>query len=86
MLPKLYNEVTPKYAGKWKEIGKKLDLPIGQLNAIEAEWPTNLKRCCNKMLNKWSDADTTASLEKIDAIIQSLSAHNIQASPYSEGE
>ena len=85
LLAKLYNEVTPKYADKWEEIGTKLGLLKGCLEAIKADWPTN-KCCCNRMLDEWVDVDTTASWEKISAVIQSLEVHDIQASPNNEGD
>ena len=72
MRGKLYNEVTPQYCDKWKDIGKLLGLPSGELDCIEAEWPTNSKCCCNRMLDKWLDVDTKASWERIAAVIHSV--------------
>jgi len=52
-------------------IGTLLGLPTSELNAIEAENPNNVKRCCNSMLEKWLEADATASWKKISTAIES---------------
>ena len=56
---------------RWKEIGTVLGIPEGELKAIEGGYPTNLKWCCNKMLEKWLEIDPDASLEKIAAVVRS---------------
>ena len=61
-------------------IGELLGVPTGELNAIEAGWPTNAKWCCNQMLEKWLDMDTTASWEKIHAAIESPAVSSNQTS------
>ena len=66
----LLQRVTPQYAADWKRIGIQLNLPIGELNAIEAGYPTNVKWCCDKMLEKWLETDLTASWKKILTAIQ----------------
>ena len=86
LLAQLYDEVTPKYAHKWEVIGTKLGLLKGRLEAIKTEWPTNFKRCCNRMLDEWVDVDINACMEKINAVIQSLEVHDIEASPNNEGD
>ena len=48
-----------------------LGLPTGELKAIAMGNPTNVKWCCNSMLEKWLDIDTTASWEKILAAVNS---------------
>ena len=70
-LKDLYHHITPKYAADWKVIGTLLGLPSGELNAIEAGYPTNVKWCCNQMLEKWLEMDTTASWEKMLTAIES---------------
>ena len=71
LLKDLYQHITPQYAADWKLIGTLLDLPSGELKAIEAGYPTNVKWCCNQMLEKWLDMDTTASWGKLLAVIES---------------
>ena len=51
-LKDLYLHITPQYAADWKVIGTSLGLPSGELKAIEAGYPTNVKWCCNQMLEK----------------------------------
>ena len=67
----LYQHVTPHYAADWIEIGTQLGLPIGELRAIEAGYPTNVKWCCNRMLEKWLEMDPTASWGKLFTAIES---------------
>ena len=71
LLRDLYQHVTPQYAADWKVIGTLLGLPSGELNAIEAGYPTNVKWCCDQMLEKWLDLDTAASWEKLFTVIES---------------
>ena len=71
LLKDLYQHITPHYAADWEVIGTLLGLPSGELKAIEAGWPTNIKWCCNQMLKKWLETDTTASWEELLTIIES---------------
>ena len=52
-------------------MGTLLSLPTGELNAIEVGFPTNIKWCCDKMLEKWLEVDPTASWRKIFTVIES---------------
>ena len=70
-LKHLYEHITPHFAAHWKAIGIMLDLPVSELNAIAMGNPTNVKWCCNAMLEKWIEIDATASWEKILAAINS---------------
>ena len=67
----LYITPNPQYATDWKVIGTLLGLPIGELEAIEVGWPTNVKWCCNQMLKKWLEMDTTASWGKLLTVFES---------------
>ena len=71
LLKDLYQHITPQYAADWKVIGTLLGLPSGELKAIEAGYPTNVKWCCNQMLEKWLEVDQTASWEKLLTVIES---------------
>ena len=70
-LKDIYQHITPHYAADWKVIGTLLGLPSGELKSIEAGYPTNVKWCCNQMLEKWLENDATASWEKLFAAIKS---------------
>ena len=76
MLGVLYERITPVYAARWKVIGTLLGIPEGELMAIEGGYPTNLRWCCNKMLEKWLEIDPTASWEKLCAIVHSPEVSN----------
>ena len=70
-LKDLYQHITPQYAADWEVIGTLLGLPSGELKAIEAGYPTNVKWCCNQMLKKWLEVDPTASWGTLFAVIES---------------
>ena len=70
-LKDLYQNITPQYAADWKVIGTLLGLPSGELKAIEVGYPTNVKWCCNQMLEKWLEMDPAASWGKLLTIINS---------------
>ena len=74
LLKDLHQHIIPQHAANWKVIGSLLGLPSGELNAIEAGWPTNVKWCCTKMLEKWLEMDPTASWEKLFTVIESQSS------------
>ena len=71
LLKHLHRHITPHYAADWKVMGTLLGLPSSELNAIAAQNPNNLKWCCNTMLEKWLEVDSTASWEKIFTTIDS---------------
>ena len=71
LLKDLYQHITPQYAADWEVIGTLLGLPNAELRAIEAGYPTNVKWCCNQMLKKWLEVDTTASWGKLFSVIES---------------
>ena len=69
LLKECIQYVTP-HAADWKVIGILLDIPVGELKCIEA---TNVKWCCNQMLEKWLEIDPDASWNKLNKVIESLS-------------
>jgi len=71
LLKDIYQYITPQYAADWKVIGTLLGLPTGELKRIEAGYPTNVKWCCNQMLEKWLEVDSSASWSKLLSVIQS---------------
>ena len=79
LLKDIYHHITPQYATQWKVIGMLLDLPSEALNIIEHDHRDKAEPCCNAMLEKWLQLNTTASWEKLFAVIESSavsSAHN----------
>ena len=79
LLKDLYQHITPNYASDWKVIGTLLGLPSGELKSIEAGYPTNVKWCCNQMLEKWLEVDPSASWEKLFEVIESPAVSSDQA-------
>lgn len=70
-LKDLQNLITPKYAAYWKVIGTSLGFENGYLDAIEYAFPINNFWCCNKLLEKWLETNTTASWKKLIQVIDS---------------
>ena len=73
--------VCDKYADNWKRIGYYLDMPTGTLNAIERNFPSNVKWCCHQLFEEWLQIDSNASWDKVFSAIDSL-----QTCDYSETE
>ena len=48
-----------------------MGLPIGTLDIIEHDNHYKARECCNAMLNKWLQVDTTASWKKLFTVIGS---------------
>ena len=71
LLKDLYQYITPQHAADWEVLGTLLSVPSGELKAIEAGYPINVKWCCNQMLKKWLEIDTTASWRKLFSVIES---------------
>ena len=82
LLKDLCRHITPRYAADWKAIGTLLNLPTGELKAMEAGWPTNAKWCCNQMLEKWLEMDITASWRKLLTVIESPSVSGCDQGTY----
>jgi len=80
LLKDLYEHITPQYAADWKEIGTLLGVPSGELRNIEADFPTDVKRCCNKMLEEWLELDPSASWRKLIKVIESPAVSSNQIS------
>ena len=67
----MHNLITPEYAAYWRIIGTSLGFGTGYLGAIESDYPKNNFWCCNTLLEKWVDRDTTANWKKIIKVIDS---------------
>ena len=71
LLKDLYKHVTPRYATDWKVIGTLLGLPSETLDIIEHDHFHKAIPCCNAMLKRWLQVDTTASWSKLFTVIES---------------
>ena len=71
LLKDLYQHITPQYAVDWKVIGTLLGLPSATIDIIEHDNHYKARQCCNVMLNKWLQVDTTASWRKLFTVIES---------------
>ena len=70
-LKDLYQHITPQYAADWEVIGTLLGLPSGTLGIIEHDNMHKATRCCNAMLRRWLEIDTSATWKKIFTVIES---------------
>ena len=71
LLKDLYHYITPQYATQWKVIGTQLGLSTAALDIIENDNMYKAVQCCNGMLKKWLEVDTTASWGKLFEVIES---------------
>ena len=70
-LGELQNEITPYCAAHWIVIGTQLGIHSGLLQGIQASFPADAFRCCNKMFEIWLDTDCNATWDKIYRAIKS---------------
>lgn len=59
-------------------IGGLLNLPSETLDIIEHNNDMDMTLCCNAMLEKWLEADPSASCEKLCEVTKSLSVSSDQ--------
>ena len=69
LLKDLQSNITPYYAAYWTIIGTQLGIHSGILEGIQASYPADAFRCCNKMLEIWLDTDCNATWDKIHKAI-----------------
>ena len=74
LMKDLIKYVCDKYAANWKRIGYYIDMPPGTLNAIERNFPSNAKWCCQQLFEEWLQTDSNASWNKVLSAIDSLPA------------
>ena len=70
LLKDLQSDITPYYAAHWTVIGTQLGIHSGILEGIQASYPADAFRCCNKMLEMWLDTDCNATWDKIHKAIE----------------
>ena len=70
LLQDLQNNITPYYTAHWTVIGTQLGLHSGILQGIQASFPADAFRCCNKMLEIWLDTDCNATCDKINKAVK----------------
>ena len=62
--------ITPQYATQWQVIGTLLGLSSAVLDIIEHDNRDKAIPCCNAMLRKWLQVDSTASWRKLFNVIE----------------
>lgn len=71
-LRELRRYVTPDYAAQWRMLGTLLGLHTERLEIIEHDNFKKAMPCCNAMLSKWLEIDTTPTWKKLLTVIKSL--------------
>ena len=86
-LKDLCQHITPRYAAQWKLMGTLLGLPSGSLDIIQYDNHDKAEPCCNDMLKKWLQEDTTASWGKLFTVIESPAVScSIQSQTVDKGD
>lgn len=70
-LKDLFVHITPHYGAYWKVIGTLLGIHSGKLDIIESDNRHSAANCCNTMLKKWLEEDTTATWGKVFTVLES---------------
>ena len=91
MLKDLHNLISPDFAAVWKKIGIQLSIPLGTLISIEADFPTNVNKCCDRMLENWVELKSDHSWGKIikaidSPAVKSLMDSFLSSKPFSENK
>ena len=71
-LKDLMNVITPFFAPKWQVIGLQLGLQRGNIDAIEHDYPTDCRRCCNRMLSEWLQLDEKPTWQKVQKALKQI--------------
>ena len=80
-LPDLCEYFVPRYALKWKDIGRLLDVPEEELDIIGNDNQYKAKPCCVEMLKWWLRSTTegeTASWGRLFTAIESPAVSSSQ--------
>ena len=68
----IQNNVVPKCAHKWRELGTKLNVDQHQLDTVEKDHPNDSKGCCARMFSIWLDSNPAACWEDIDTAVNEV--------------
>ena len=70
----IQNNIVPKCAHKWRELGTKLNVDQHQLDIVEKDHPNDSKGCCARMFSIWLDSNPAACWEDIDTAVNEVLA------------
>ena len=68
------NEIVPKWAPKWRQLGAQLNFDQHLMNIIEHDHPNDCEGCCSRMFSEWLDITPAASWEDIITAVDNLSS------------
>ena len=68
----IQNNVVPKCAHKWRELGIQLNVDQHQLDIVEKDHPNDCKGCCTKIFSIWLDSNSAACWEDIDTAVDEV--------------
>ena len=67
----LQSSITLKYATQWMVIGTQLGIDYGFLQINGKNFPSDVSRCCNEMLQRWLQSDCNTTWDKIWEAVKS---------------
>ena len=68
------NYVIPKWASKWRQLGRQLKIGQHLMDNIECNYPTDCESCCSDMFSEWLDSNPSACWEDIIVAVDNLSS------------
>ena len=68
------NNVVPKWASKWRQLGTQLNIDQHLMDNIEHDHSNDCESCCSEVITEWLDINPAASWEDIIAAVDSLSS------------
>ena len=74
--------VIPKVATKWYELGLKLleTEYVTELDNIEANFKTDVKRCCTEMFKNWLETQSDASWDQLIQAMKNMGLNSVAIS------
>ena len=66
------NYVVPKWASKWRQLGRQLNIEKHLMDNIECNYPADCENCCSNMFSKWLDINPSAFWEDVIIAVDNL--------------
>ena len=87
-LKELHSRIVPVWASRWRELGEVLGLLPYELDTISENHnyhPRRCEECCKIVLKIWLERDATASWNKLDDAINSISSTTMHVESINKG-
>ena len=70
----IQNYVVTRWASKWRQLGKQLNIDQSLLDIIEKDHLNDCKLCCTKMFSTWLQTNPTVCWEDITTAMDKVLA------------